>query len=51
MVTGMQVKLEDIKTGEEVEDFVISVTHVIIMEDGLEVKQMVVLHNVIETHV
>ena len=28
------------KTGEEVEDFVISVTHVIITEDGLEVKQI-----------
>ena len=51
MVTGMQVKLEDIKKEEEVEDFVTSMIHVIIMEDGPELKQMVGLHNVIETHV
>ena len=51
MVTGMQVKLEDIKKEEEVEDFVISIIYVIIIVDGLELTQMVTLHYVIETHV
>ena len=51
MVTGTLVKPEDTKIEVEVEDFVISIMDVLIIMDGLELIQMVVLHCVIETHV